>query len=121
MELADKASTTNRKRLIAQDVRHALYSLSTGVFACFTSGTTLFILSKTYDGLQPETTSKQPIQSSLAGVDGETQPAAWGSETQATADLPAYAENAAAPVLFLVSDIAWVLYLKTELVNLKAA
>ena len=76
MELAATASIANRKRLIVQAVRTALYALSTGVFACFTSSTTLFILSKTYDGLQPETTNKQPPHPTLAGGEGETQPAA---------------------------------------------
>jgi hypothetical protein len=44
----------------AQAKRKRLLVMSSGVFACFTSSIALFILSKTYDGLQPESTNKQP-------------------------------------------------------------
>ena len=38
MELAEKASTANRKRLIVQALRNALMKLSAGVFAALLSG-----------------------------------------------------------------------------------
>ena len=55
VELAEKASTANRKRLIVQAKRQCLFVLTTGVFAALLLRTFLCIFNAAHDRLSHKT------------------------------------------------------------------
>jgi hypothetical protein len=79
VELAEKASTANRKRLIVQALRNALMKLSAGVFAALQSSASFCIFNAAYDRLPSETATKPAPPFTLARGKGKTKQAACGS------------------------------------------
>jgi hypothetical protein len=73
VELAEKASTANRKRLIVQALRNALMSLSTGVFAALLSSAFFCIFNSAYDQLSAKTTARPAYPSGLASGTRQAQ------------------------------------------------
>jgi hypothetical protein len=117
VELAEKASTAYRKRLIVQALRNALMNLSTGVFACFTKDTSFYILTPTYDELSLTNTGYRTTQCFLARGKRKTEKTACRGTQPPKSNVLAYAENAIAGKQTVIYNSSYLMADNTQLLE----